>query len=200
MTICFPRDREDPRTAGRSSVMDAWKRFSLDAATERRLAQDFTSEDKHSTGRRRKHPRSRHGGRTATRTGSPSTPSNQETHPSRRPTSVRHTDPRITAATRSRSRRERQFHRARRGEQRAPLVTGDIEGVTTYRPLVTGSAVIVGSTEKNLCVRSSHRELHWCRLVGQVPCAPLGSDIGCEVTPHLKSKDFQSALRMRRLS
>jgi hypothetical protein len=137
MTICFPRDREDPRTAGRSSVMDAWKRFSFDAATERRLAQDFTSEDKHSTGRRRKHPRSRHGGRTATRTGSPSTPSNQETHPSRRPTSVRHTDPRITTAT---------------------------------------------------------------RLVGQVPCAPLGSDIGCEVTPHLKSKDFQSALRMLRLS
>jgi len=41
---------------------------------------------------------------------------------------------------------------------------------TTYRPLVTGSNVIVGSAEKNLCAfdRTSG-ELRWCRSVGQVP-------------------------------
>jgi len=41
---------------------------------------------------------------------------------------------------------------------------------TTYRPLVTGSTVIVGSEEKNLCAfdRTSG-ELRWCRSVGQVP-------------------------------
>ncbi len=41
---------------------------------------------------------------------------------------------------------------------------------TTYRPLVTGSTVIVGSTEKDLCAfdRTSG-ELRWCRSVGQVP-------------------------------
>ena len=41
---------------------------------------------------------------------------------------------------------------------------------TTYRPLVTGSTVIAGSNEKNLCAfdRSSG-ESRWCRSVGQVP-------------------------------
>ncbi|HEX9458492.1 MAG TPA: PQQ-binding-like beta-propeller repeat protein [Thermoanaerobaculia bacterium] len=41
---------------------------------------------------------------------------------------------------------------------------------TTYRPLVTGSTVIVGSTEKNLCAfdRASG-EARWCRSVGQTP-------------------------------
>lgn len=41
---------------------------------------------------------------------------------------------------------------------------------TTYRPLVTGSAVIVGSEEKDLCAfdRSSG-ERRWCRSVGQIP-------------------------------
>lgn len=41
---------------------------------------------------------------------------------------------------------------------------------TTYRPLVTGSTIIVGSTEKNLCAfdRTSGERL-WCRSVGQVP-------------------------------
>ena len=41
---------------------------------------------------------------------------------------------------------------------------------TTYRPLVTGSSVIVGSTEKDLCAfdRTSG-EVRWCRSVGQVP-------------------------------
>jgi len=41
---------------------------------------------------------------------------------------------------------------------------------TTYRPLVTGSTVIVGSTEKDLCAfdRTSG-ELRWRRSVGQVP-------------------------------
>jgi eukaryotic-like serine/threonine-protein kinase len=41
---------------------------------------------------------------------------------------------------------------------------------TTYRPLVTGSTVIVGSTEKNLCAfdRSSG-ETRWCHSIGQTP-------------------------------
>ncbi len=41
---------------------------------------------------------------------------------------------------------------------------------TTYRPLVTGSTVIVGSEEKTLCAfdRGSG-EARWCRSVGQVP-------------------------------
>lgn len=41
---------------------------------------------------------------------------------------------------------------------------------TTYRPLVTGSTVIVGSEEKDLCAfdRSSG-ERRWCRSVGQIP-------------------------------
>jgi eukaryotic-like serine/threonine-protein kinase len=41
---------------------------------------------------------------------------------------------------------------------------------TTYRPLVTGSTVIVGSEEKNLCAfdRGSG-EARWCRSVGQIP-------------------------------
>ena len=41
---------------------------------------------------------------------------------------------------------------------------------TTYRPLVTGSTVIVGSEEKDLCAfdRTSG-EVRWCRSVGQVP-------------------------------
>jgi outer membrane protein assembly factor BamB len=41
---------------------------------------------------------------------------------------------------------------------------------TTYRPLVTGSNVIVGSAEKDLCAfdRTSG-EARWCRSVGQVP-------------------------------
>ena len=41
---------------------------------------------------------------------------------------------------------------------------------TTYRPLLAGSTVIVGSTEKNLCAfdRTSG-EVRWCRSVGQVP-------------------------------
>jgi outer membrane protein assembly factor BamB len=39
---------------------------------------------------------------------------------------------------------------------------------TTYRPLVTGSTVIVGTTEKNLCAfdRSSG-QARWCRSIGQ---------------------------------
>ncbi|HUP63612.1 MAG TPA: PQQ-binding-like beta-propeller repeat protein [Thermoanaerobaculia bacterium] len=41
---------------------------------------------------------------------------------------------------------------------------------TTYRPLLTGSNVIVGSTEKNLCAFDRNTgELRWCRSVGQVP-------------------------------
>jgi outer membrane protein assembly factor BamB len=41
---------------------------------------------------------------------------------------------------------------------------------TTYRPLVTGSTVIVGREEKDLCAfdRSSG-ERRWCRSVGQIP-------------------------------
>jgi len=41
---------------------------------------------------------------------------------------------------------------------------------TTYRPLVNGSTVIVGSTEKNLCAfdRSSG-ETRWCHSIGQTP-------------------------------
>jgi outer membrane protein assembly factor BamB len=41
---------------------------------------------------------------------------------------------------------------------------------TTYRPLVTGSTVIAGSEEKDLCAfdRTSG-EVRWCRSVGQVP-------------------------------
>jgi len=41
---------------------------------------------------------------------------------------------------------------------------------TTYRPLVTGSNVIVGSEEKDLCAfdRTSG-EVRWCRSVGQIP-------------------------------
>jgi outer membrane protein assembly factor BamB len=41
---------------------------------------------------------------------------------------------------------------------------------TTYRPLVTGSTVIVGSTEKNLCAFDrSTGETRWCRSIGQTP-------------------------------
>lgn len=41
---------------------------------------------------------------------------------------------------------------------------------TTYRPLMSGSTVIVGSEEKNLCAfdRTSG-VVQWCRTVGQVP-------------------------------
>jgi len=41
---------------------------------------------------------------------------------------------------------------------------------TTYRPLVTGSTVIAGSTEKDLCAfdRTSGK-VRWCRSVGQIP-------------------------------
>lgn len=41
---------------------------------------------------------------------------------------------------------------------------------TTYRPLVTGSTVIVGSEEKDLCAFDrTTGEVRWCRSVGQVP-------------------------------
>lgn len=41
---------------------------------------------------------------------------------------------------------------------------------TTYRPLITGSTVIVGSEEKELCAFDlATGERRWCRLVGQVP-------------------------------
>lgn len=41
---------------------------------------------------------------------------------------------------------------------------------TTYRPLVTGSTVIVGSEEKVLCAFDrATGERRWCRAVGQVP-------------------------------
>ena len=41
---------------------------------------------------------------------------------------------------------------------------------TTYRPLVSGSTVIVGSEEKNLCAFSlSDGTLRWCHEIGQVP-------------------------------
>jgi outer membrane protein assembly factor BamB len=41
---------------------------------------------------------------------------------------------------------------------------------TTYRPLVTGSTVIVGSEEKDLCAfNRDDGALRWCRSVGQVP-------------------------------
>ena len=41
---------------------------------------------------------------------------------------------------------------------------------TTYRPLVTGSTVIVGSEEKDLCAfERGNGEARWCRSVGQVP-------------------------------
>jgi len=41
---------------------------------------------------------------------------------------------------------------------------------TTYRPLLTGSTVIVGSEEKDLCAfNRDDGALRWCRSVGQVP-------------------------------
>jgi outer membrane protein assembly factor BamB len=41
---------------------------------------------------------------------------------------------------------------------------------TTYRPLVTGSTVIVGSEEKNLCAfERASGKVQWCRSVGQIP-------------------------------
>lgn len=41
---------------------------------------------------------------------------------------------------------------------------------TTYRPLVTGSTVIVGSTEKNLCAFDQRSgDVRWCRSTGQIP-------------------------------
>jgi eukaryotic-like serine/threonine-protein kinase len=41
---------------------------------------------------------------------------------------------------------------------------------TTYRPLVTGSTVIVGSEEKDLCAFGrANGEVRWCRSVGQIP-------------------------------
>jgi len=41
---------------------------------------------------------------------------------------------------------------------------------TTYRPLVSGSTVIVGSEEKNLCAFSlADGTLRWCHEIGQVP-------------------------------
>jgi len=41
---------------------------------------------------------------------------------------------------------------------------------TTYRPLLTGSTVIVGSEEKDLCAFDrDDGALRWCRSVGQVP-------------------------------
>ena len=41
---------------------------------------------------------------------------------------------------------------------------------TTYRPLLTGSTVIVGSEEKDLCAFDrGDGALRWCRSVGQVP-------------------------------
>ncbi len=41
---------------------------------------------------------------------------------------------------------------------------------TTYRPLVTGSIVIVGSEEKDLCAfDGTSGEMRWCRSVGQIP-------------------------------
>jgi outer membrane protein assembly factor BamB len=51
-----------------------------------------------------------------------------------------------------------------RWEQRTPREW------TTYRPLVSGSTVIVGSEEKNLCAFSlSDGTLRWCHEIGQVP-------------------------------
>jgi outer membrane protein assembly factor BamB len=41
---------------------------------------------------------------------------------------------------------------------------------TTYRPLVTGPNVIVGSEEKDLCAfDQTSGEIRWCRQVGQIP-------------------------------
>jgi outer membrane protein assembly factor BamB len=41
---------------------------------------------------------------------------------------------------------------------------------TTYRPLVTGTTVIVGSTERNLCAFDrTTGAFRWCRSVGQTP-------------------------------
>ena len=41
---------------------------------------------------------------------------------------------------------------------------------TTYRPLVTGATVIVGSNERDLCAFDrATGKLRWCRSVGQVP-------------------------------
>ena len=41
---------------------------------------------------------------------------------------------------------------------------------TTYRPLVTGSTVVVGGTEKDLCAfERATGDVCWCRAVGQVP-------------------------------
>lgn len=41
---------------------------------------------------------------------------------------------------------------------------------TTYRPLISGSNVIVGSTEKNLCAYDrTSGEVRWCRSIAQVP-------------------------------
>jgi len=41
---------------------------------------------------------------------------------------------------------------------------------TTYRPLVTGSTVIVGSEGKDLCAFDrDNGALRWCRSVGQIP-------------------------------
>lgn len=50
---------------------------------------------------------------------------------------------------------------------------------TTYRPLVSGSTVIVGSEEKNLCAFDRNSgEVQWCRSVGQVPRGLGSSDDG----------------------
>jgi outer membrane protein assembly factor BamB len=41
---------------------------------------------------------------------------------------------------------------------------------TTYRPLVTGSVVIAGSEEKEVCAfNRSDGALRWCRSIGQIP-------------------------------
>ena len=41
---------------------------------------------------------------------------------------------------------------------------------TTYRPLVTGSTVIVGSEDKDLCAFDrANGDVRWCRSVGQIP-------------------------------
>ena len=41
---------------------------------------------------------------------------------------------------------------------------------TTYRPLVTGSVVIAGTQDKDLCAfNRSDGTRRWCRPVGQIP-------------------------------
>ena len=56
---------------------------------------------------------------------------------------------------------------------------------TTYRPLVSGAAIIAGNEEKDLCAFDrSNGEMQWCRSVGQIP---RGLGIGSDGTLYVGS-------------